>query len=164
MAACGEAKGACKVRRHTAGKRRIGSMLTGNSILVQDVTKTEPLESYWRDHATNNTTPDAPEASAPKQVTEADRPLPVPIAPLGEQRRKSRALSTASAYPEQSISPTHPVLSIFRFIDTFGPLVFPLYRAALLRKRILFVGPPPVRSSCEYGVFRFRITLRKYVC
>jgi hypothetical protein len=32
----------------------------------------------------------------------------------------------------------------------FGPLVFRLQQAALLRKRILFVGPPPVRATCEF--------------
>jgi hypothetical protein len=36
-------------------------------------------------------------------------------------------------------------------MDSFGPLIFPLYRAALLRKRILFMGEAPVHGACNYG-------------
>ncbi len=36
-------------------------------------------------------------------------------------------------------------------LDTFGPLVFPIYRAALLRKRILISCHAPVRQMCDFG-------------
>ena len=35
-------------------------------------------------------------------------------------------------------------------LDTFGPLIFPLYRASLLRKRILLMGSPPVQRNCNF--------------
>jgi hypothetical protein len=47
----------------------------------------------------------------------------------------------------------HPALAILHYIDVFGPLIFRLQQAALLRKRILFVGHPPVRAMCEFGMF-----------
>ena len=46
----------------------------------------------------------------------------------------------------------HPALSLPTLLRQFGPLIFPLYRAALLRKRILLVGEPPVQQSCNYGM------------
>jgi hypothetical protein len=54
---------------------------------------------------------------------------------------------------DQSLHPFHPARSIVQYIEVFGPLVFRLQQAALLRKRILFIGPPPVRAACEFGKF-----------
>jgi hypothetical protein len=45
----------------------------------------------------------------------------------------------------------HPARGIGGYIDVFGPLVFRLQQAALLGKRILFVGGAPVRGMCEFG-------------
>lgn len=67
---------------------------------------------------------------------------------------RARATSTASAIPhgsDERLPPFHPALSILTYIDVFGPLVFRLQQAALLRKRILFVGAPPVRAMCDFG-------------
>ena len=36
-------------------------------------------------------------------------------------------------------------------ITTFGPLIFVLFRAALCRKRILFLAPVPVEQTCHFG-------------
>ena len=36
-------------------------------------------------------------------------------------------------------------------VTAFGPLIFPLYKAALLRKRILLVTQAPVEIACKYG-------------
>lgn len=52
---------------------------------------------------------------------------------------------------EHSLPSFHPALSILEYIDTFGPLVFRLQEAALLRKRILFMTNPPIRPACEFG-------------
>ena len=71
----------------------------------------------------------------------------------GHVRTRNRAMSTASALapPGQSLSPHHPALSLPAFLDTFGPLVFPIYKAALLRKRLLIVGHASVELSCNFG-------------
>jgi DENN domain-containing protein 11 len=68
--------------------------------------------------------------------------------------RRPRAISDATAMmsPNQTLSPHHPAISLPEFISYFGPLIFPLYRAALLRKRILMVGEPPVEQNCDFGM------------
>ena len=52
---------------------------------------------------------------------------------------------------ENVLSDDHPAMSMPEFLDTFGPLAFPVYRAALLRKRVLLVGSAPIQRSCNYG-------------
>lgn len=37
------------------------------------------------------------------------------------------------------------------FVHTFGPDVFILWKAALLRKRIMFIHVPPMEIACKYG-------------
>jgi hypothetical protein len=66
---------------------------------------------------------------------------------------RDRAISTVMAIPkdEERLPEYHPALAILQYINTFGPLVFRLQQAALLRKRILFVSSPPVRTTCEFG-------------
>ncbi|KAF2727091.1 hypothetical protein EJ04DRAFT_547413 [Polyplosphaeria fusca] len=70
--------------------------------------------------------------------------------PKGHSRARALSTLTAVVPTEQSLPPYHPALAILESIDTFGPLVFRLQQAALLRKRILFVGSPPVKSTCEF--------------
>ncbi len=67
--------------------------------------------------------------------------------------RRPRAISdvTALITSDQTLSPHHPAISLPRLISDFGPLIFPLYRAALLRKRILMVADPPVERNCNIG-------------
>jgi hypothetical protein len=67
--------------------------------------------------------------------------------------QRSRAVSDATALLtlKHVLAAYHPALSLPDLVDTFGPLIFPLYRAALLRKRILLVGDPPVELSCNFG-------------
>jgi hypothetical protein len=67
---------------------------------------------------------------------------------------RARAISTGSAVlkDEEKLPAYHPALSILAYVDMFGPLVFRLQQAALLRKRVLFVGAAPVRAICEFGM------------
>lgn len=37
------------------------------------------------------------------------------------------------------------------FVHTFGPDVFILWKAALLRKRIMLIHMPPMEIACKYG-------------
>ncbi|KAF2396019.1 hypothetical protein EJ06DRAFT_500913, partial [Trichodelitschia bisporula] len=103
--------------------------------LVQRVISGEgvgELEEYWEGHK---------EEAAGEGEGEDENGVKPP--------RHSRALSAATV-PDATLAPDHPVRSIRAYLDTFGPLVYPLWRAALLRKRILFMTAPPVRASCEY--------------
>lgn len=120
--------------------------------LVQDPSNTQPLEDFWTAHQsrTDDKSPDSePHATSPP----VDRVNRRPSKPNGQARTRNRAISTASALapPGQSLSPHHPALSLPTFLDTFGPLIFPLYKAALLRKRILLVGQAPVELACNFG-------------
>lgn len=49
------------------------------------------------------------------------------------------------------LAPYHPALKLPDLLSSFGPLIFPLYRAALLRKRILLLGDAPVETACNFG-------------
>lgn len=40
-------------------------------------------------------------------------------------------------------------MSLAHDLDTFGPLIFPIQRAALLKKRILIITPTPVQPACN---------------
>ncbi len=55
--------------------------------------------------------------------------------------------------PSLSISQSHPALSMPELLDTFGPLLFPLHRALLLRKRVLLISQPPVHRLCHFGKY-----------
>ncbi|KAK7545863.1 hypothetical protein IWX50DRAFT_553534 [Phyllosticta citricarpa] len=99
--------------------------------LVHDTTKTEPLEQYWVDNSADR-----------NRIDEGNKTY----------ASRNRGLSNITQFHpgHETLSVSHPALSIIKYIDTFGPLVFPLQRAALLRKRILFITTPPVRLSCEF--------------
>ena len=66
-----------------------------------------------------------------------------------EERHLNQA-KTTSLLPNHVLSNLHPVLSLHDLISFFGPLIFPLYRAALCRKRILLVTEAPVQRACHF--------------
>ena len=37
------------------------------------------------------------------------------------------------------------------FVNHFGPDIFVLWKASLLRKRIMLINTPPMESTCKYG-------------
>ncbi|KAI5783646.1 hypothetical protein EDC01DRAFT_618882 [Geopyxis carbonaria] len=64
--------------------------------------------------------------------------------------RTNSVSDTALILPGQTLSQHHPALSLSEFMDTFGPLIFPIYRAALARKRILIITHAPVEKACNF--------------
>lgn len=60
-------------------------------------------------------------------------------------------MSTGSVFlpGSRSLTPHHPAARLTDMLQMFGPLIFPIYRAALLRKRILFVTEAPVEFACN---------------
>lgn len=50
-----------------------------------------------------------------------------------------------------ALTPFHPASSLPDLIEAFGPLIFPLYKAVLLRKKILLMTEAPVHIPCNYG-------------
>lgn len=122
--------------------------------LSKDPTKTQSLEDYWIIHQLHDED-DAQEQAIQPESPSADKAKrrKSQASPNGQVRSRKRAVTEASALapPGQSLSPHHPALSLPAFLDIFGPLIFPLYKAALLRKRILLVGQAPVELACNFG-------------
>lgn len=120
--------------------------------LVQDPAKTQPLEDFWLTHKIRTEEDLQDEAAESPSDGQAKRKQSQ-ASTNGKTRTRNRAISTASALapPGQSLSPHHPALSLPVLLDTFGPLIFPLYKAALLRKRILLVGQAPIELACNFG-------------
>jgi hypothetical protein len=114
--------------------------------IVDDTSKIEVLQEYWNEH---------------RAVREEEDFSSPQLSPFTLAQRKSRALSSAtlSGDDRQSLPGFHPALSILHYIDFFGPLIFPLHRAALLRQRILFVTSPPIRQACELGTHPLEASL-----
>ncbi|KAL2413641.1 hypothetical protein ABEF95_003101 [Exophiala dermatitidis] len=110
---------------------------------IEDVTNNTALEEYWEKYKL------CPENRSEQQHDGAADYFHTD--PSANGYRKSRAMSTATAYlpSHHTLAPHHPALTLLDSADLFGPLLFPLYRAALLRKRILIVADTPVQSSCN---------------
>lgn len=108
--------------------------------LVLDPSKTQTLEDYWTHHRMTEGS-EGPNRSSSKSPSRTGA--------------RDRARSNASGYGMPSInlglSPYHPALSFPTLIDTFGPLIYPLYKAAMLRKRILVMHEAPVELACNFG-------------
>lgn len=110
---------------------------------------TQPLSDYWDTFQLGGT-----------QAAPVDSPIESPLSlrfrPEDRQDRpdnRNRAFSDAMVLEtfRPALTPFHPASSLPDFLDCFGPLIFPLYRAALLRKRILFMNEAPVHTPCNYG-------------
>lgn len=103
--------------------------------IVMDPNNTDSLDHYWNRYRIHDVF--QPETSD----SQANSAL-----------KRGRSLSTATVVlADQTLPPEHPALTVLEYLDTFGPLVFPLHRLALLRKRILLVKSPPVRLACDFG-------------
>ncbi|KAL2833542.1 hypothetical protein BJY01DRAFT_253469 [Aspergillus pseudoustus] len=108
------------------------------------------LSEYWETYElsaneTSGVPPDSPLESplSLRLRAQGDRP---------ENLHRSRAISDAMVLetPRPALTPFHPASSLPDFLTNFGPLLFPLYRAALLRKRVLFMAEAPVQLPCSY--------------
>ena len=120
--------------------------------LLNDPSQTIVLEEFWNQ---NKPAEDQSVATTDSRSSSShenrglQRESRSPTKPQG----RKRAISSASAFTPlgQKLSPYHPAKSLPELLDTFGPLIYPLYKAALLRKRILMVTQAPVESYCNFG-------------
>ncbi|KAI2755202.1 hypothetical protein DTO006G1_8430 [Penicillium roqueforti] len=114
---------------------------------AENMSDTQFLSDYWETYrigGTDSSIPDSP----------LDSPLSFRFRPGDRLDHSSRNRAFSDAMPLETfrpaLTPFHPASSLPEFTECFGPLIFPLYRAALLRKRILFMGEAPVHRSCNY--------------
>ena len=108
-----------------------------------DAEDIHPLELYWGKYRQDEAD------SRSVASTSASRHEPLPPG-LDHKRKRPESDNTTRPPNRESLLPDHPALSVLELLTTFGPLLFPLYRAALLRKRILILGTPPVQQSCNF--------------
>ncbi|KAH0388796.1 hypothetical protein KCU92_g606, partial [Aureobasidium melanogenum] len=101
--------------------------------IVDDTDNTNTLQQYWEHNRLVN---------SDHQSLDHDQHL---------NRRKSRALSDAAGlHPTNpTLSQDHPAMSLAHHLHVFGPLIFPLQRAALLKKSILIMSSAPVQAACN---------------
>lgn len=129
-------------------------MLIQDSELIVDTSDTKILEVFWDEHKSHD----------PSKEREIDSPVdsptslnfkPIRSAPgqrQGHNRNRSASDGAALLPPGHKLSTYHPARSLLRLLETFGPLIFPIHRAALLRKRILITTHAPVEETCNFGI------------
>lgn len=133
--------------RHAEGLKEMAARL------ALDGKQTSILEEYWDKCGTRDP------SRQPKPIT--DSPLASPALgkraiPEGNGRERSASDGRVLVQPGHRLSPFHPAWSLNSLLDTFGPLVFPIHRAALMRKRILISTHAPVNEACNFGKSTFR--------
>ncbi|KIW30947.1 hypothetical protein, variant 1 [Cladophialophora immunda] len=100
------------------------------------------LEEYWEKFKLR---PEEPALQTPLDSTEED----ATHKPNGYVKFRTMSTATTFISPHHALTPHHPALTLIDSIKLFGPLIFPLYRAALLRRRILIVTEAPVEFCCN---------------
>lgn len=132
--------------RHADGLKELAARL------AQDREQTALLDEYWEKNGLR-------ESSAPQPLKDASLDSPIfsikasrPGPARGHSRKRSASDGTVLIPPGHRLSPFHPAWSLTALLDTFGPLIFPIHRAALLRKRILIACHAPVHEICNFGM------------
>lgn len=93
------------------------------------------LEAYWEQH----------------KIEHESIQSPATPHTLDEGYQHPRALGIVNNDTSKHVLPSHhPALALPDLLETFGPLIFPVFRAVLLRKRILILGETPVELTCGY--------------
>lgn len=109
--------------------------------VVKDTSDTRHLELFWKKHR------------ADENLSRSLATVNAVGSPTAENRKRKRAPSEATLAgfknDGQVWPKDHPALAIPALFESFGPLIFPLQRAALLRKRVLFLGSTPVQKNCN---------------
>lgn len=134
--------------RHAEGLKEMASkiVVSGKEVSI--------LEQYWeKNRARDESTEQDPQASRESldspSVTFQDQPKP-PKKQKPITRNRSASDGTGLLAPGHKLSPFHPAWSLTALLDTLGPLIFPIHRAALLRKRILISCHAPVQEICNF--------------
>ncbi|KAH8815855.1 hypothetical protein F5884DRAFT_852325 [Xylogone sp. PMI_703] len=120
--------------------------------LIVDTSNTKILEDFWEEHKSTESV-----ISRESDSALLDSPSFLSIQPTHSSQSKPKhgrnrlaSDGTALLPPGHNLSSYHPAWSLPHLLDTFGPLIFPLHRAALLRKRILIIGHAPVHETCNF--------------
>ncbi|POS85420.1 hypothetical protein EPUL_003338 [Erysiphe pulchra] len=119
--------------------------------LIDDTKKTQVLEDYWEKHRVQTFSHETRISQLPSLIGAGFKSLPnSPRLPRSHSRSRSLSDIQLLHSDVHTLSTHHPVWSMVNLLDTFGPLIFPIYRAALLRQRILITTFPPVQETCNF--------------
>ncbi|KAI1769032.1 hypothetical protein GGR53DRAFT_274371 [Hypoxylon sp. FL1150] len=129
--------------RHAEGLKAMTTALAENS---KDVSV---LEKYWEKNQARDETKEEEQGAPAIDTPSASFQTPK-IPSRGHVRNRSASDGGALLQPGHRLSPFHPAWSLTKLLDTFGPLIFPIQRAALLRKRILISCHAPVQEACNF--------------
>ncbi|KAI1212881.1 uncharacterized protein F4807DRAFT_411949 [Annulohypoxylon truncatum] len=116
------------------------------SALAMDNKDISLLEDYWQKCQADQ------ESAIPSESIESPTVTFQTPSKLSKGHLRNRSASDGAALlaPGHRLSPFHPAWSLTKLLDTFGPLIFPIHRAALLRKRILISCHAPVQEACNF--------------
>ncbi|PNH45367.1 hypothetical protein VD0004_g2483 [Verticillium dahliae] len=117
--------------------------------LAEDRKRTGLLEAY----CSKAKSQEEPVPDLPRTDALLESPLVgahTPKLKQGHNRNRSASDGTVLSQPGNRLSSHHPAWSLVPLLDTFGPLIFPIHRAALLRKRILLSCHAPVHEMCNF--------------
>ncbi|KAK6843240.1 hypothetical protein PG987_004100 [Apiospora arundinis] len=134
--------------KHAEGLKEMAAQL------ADDAKQTQLLEQYWEKHQArdseeqkkNGADDTAKEPADGATSTQTQQKQQVKTSKRAHLRSRSASDGAALLQPEHKLSNFHPAWSLKKLLDTFGPLIFPIHRAALLRKRILISCHAPVQE------------------
>lgn len=151
-----------KAWRHAEGLKDMAARL------ASDREQTQLLQEYWDKCGARDS------GRQFDHIAISDSPLASPALSFakirpnqwGGEHARNRSVSEGAALmpPGHRLSPFHPAWSLAKLLDTFGPLIFPIHRAALLRKRILISAHAPVHEVCNFGKLSPVTKLYPVVC
>ncbi|KAK5100341.1 hypothetical protein LTS08_005090 [Lithohypha guttulata] len=104
--------------------------------LIDNLNNHDPLEKFWEEHHSKSEN----EQRDRSESHDSD----------GYQKTRAPSISILTSPSNSPTLPAHhPALALPELLTMFGPLLFPLFRAALLQKRILILGEAPVEHICN---------------
>ncbi|KKA26821.1 hypothetical protein TD95_000764 [Thielaviopsis punctulata] len=130
--------------RHTADLQLLARQI------ADDKSQIHLLEEFWSSHSipaveTSAAAADIYSHSRLRAVSDGTRIFAPP-----HRSATSGTCAAGPAPPSAKLEKNHPAHGLTRLLETFGPLVFPLFRAALLRKRILISCHAPVHQANDF--------------
>ena len=113
---------------------------------IQDVQNTSKLEEFWNQ---NKLEPGQDTANTPAESSDQLSKS------KGYQKSQSMSSGTHFISSHHTLTPHHPATTLLESLKLFGPLIFPVFRASLLRQKILIVTDAPVEFTCNLGLSSF---------
>jgi hypothetical protein len=126
---------------HASGLKRVAKKI------MQDKEDTGALEQYWEEYKIRASS--VPPEESTDDLFQSRSKQHGQGQANGYQKFRSMSAGSVFVPGSHSLGAHHPATKLMAMFDLFGPLIFPLYRFALLKKRILILGEAPVEMGCD---------------